>query len=138
MSCKDTQNLCNQKHHYARTYNGWFGYYHYITFCPSFFLLDNMDQKIAEIGSELSGGKTEKASDMRYLRTTGQYFFHEMMHTRIADGGKEPHITDGEQAGLSAGWHLSRFPVFRGNSGTGFIQRIARIASCCRESSKDR
>jgi hypothetical protein len=99
MSCKDTKNLCNERGQgtvggYAWTYNGWFGYYHYITFCPPFFSLDNIDQKITEIESELSGGKTEKASDMRYLRTTGQYFLHEMMHTRIADGGKEPHITD--------------------------------------------
>jgi hypothetical protein len=99
MSCKDTHNRCNEKGQgtvggYAWTYNGWFGYYHYITFCPPFFSLDNLDQKITEIESDLSSGKTDKASDMRYLRTTGQYFLHEMMHTRIADGGKEPHITD--------------------------------------------
>ncbi|KAJ5577638.1 uncharacterized protein N7459_006602 [Penicillium hispanicum] len=99
MSCKDTKDLCKQRHQgtvggYAWTYNGWFGYYHYITFCPPFFSIDNMDQKLTEIESELSSGKTDKASDMRYLRTTGQFFLHEMMHTRIADGGKEPHITD--------------------------------------------
>jgi len=31
---------------------------------------------------------------MTWLRTTGQFFLHEMMHTRIADGGVEPHIID--------------------------------------------
>ncbi|PMD53955.1 uncharacterized protein K444DRAFT_699591 [Hyaloscypha bicolor E] len=34
------------------------------------------------------------ATDMTWLQNTGQFFLHELMHTRIANGADEPHITD--------------------------------------------
>jgi hypothetical protein len=40
---------------------------------------------------------------MTWLRTTGQFFLHEMMHTRIADGGVEPHIIDEYVVAIPAG-----------------------------------
>ena len=99
-SCKDTKGLCGRTIEgksvggYAWTYNGWFAYYHYITLCPTFFTLETLSDKVEEIEADLASGKTEKASDMRYLSNTGQFFLHEMMHTRVADGGVEPHIID--------------------------------------------
>lgn len=100
VSCKDTKNICSKEiggksvGGYAWTYDGWFGYYHYITLCPPFFSLDSMNTKLADVEKDLSSHSTRSASDMQYLKTTGQFFLHEMMHTRVADGGKEPHIVD--------------------------------------------
>ena len=57
-------------------------YYHCLmTFCPPFFSLDHLDTMF-----------TRSARD--YLKTTGQLCLHEMMHTRVADGGKVPHLID--------------------------------------------
>lgn len=38
-------------------------------------------------------------------------------------------LASGGQVSLPAGWHLSRFPVSTGDSGTRFSPRIARMAS---------
>jgi hypothetical protein len=100
MSCKDTKNYCGKKIDnkavggYAWTYSGWFGYYHYITLCPTFFTLETLDTKLQQVESDLASGSTKTATDMTWLRTTGQFFLHEIMHTRLADGGVEPHIID--------------------------------------------
>ena len=108
-SCKDTKNLCNLQIDgkgvggYAWTYDGWWAYYHYITLCPPFFSLDSLSDKLDEIEGDLASGSTTKASDMRYLKSTGQFFLHEMMHTRIADGGVEPHIIDEYVVPIPAG-----------------------------------
>lgn len=108
-SCKDTKNLCKLKINgkavagYAWTYNGWWAYYHYITLCPPFFTLDSLSKKIGEIEEDLASGSTTKAGDMRYLRSTGQFFLLEMMHTRIADGRVEPHIIDEYVVPIPAG-----------------------------------
>lgn len=86
VSCKDTKNYCNVRKDgktvggYAWTYKGWFGYYYYVTLCPAFFSLDSLDQKFEEIEKKLADGFTKEASDARYLRSTGQFFLHEMMH----------------------------------------------------------
>ena len=99
-SCKDTKNLCNKSiggkavGGYAWTYSGWVYYYHYITLCPPFFTMESLSTKINDVEQELARGETTMATDMRYLSNTGQLFLHEMMHTRIADGGVEPHIID--------------------------------------------
>lgn len=100
VSCKDTKGYCGRTVEgkgvggYAWTYSGYTGYYQYITLCPVFFGLDTLDTKINEVEQELAKVSTTMAKDMTWLRSTGQYFLHEMMHTRIADGGVEPHITD--------------------------------------------
>lgn len=100
MSCKDTKNYCGKTitgkgvGGYAWTYKGWFFGYHYITFCPLFFTLPSLNEKIDEIEDDLTKGRTDRARDMEWLKSTGQFFLHEMMHTRIADGGEEPHIID--------------------------------------------
>jgi hypothetical protein len=100
VSCKDTKSLCGKMIDgkavggYAWTYNGWLAYYHYITLCPPFFGLDTLDTKIGEVEKDLASGSTKLASDMTWLKSTGQFFLHEMMHTRVADGGVEPHIID--------------------------------------------
>ncbi|KAL9098006.1 MAG: hypothetical protein Q9163_006243 [Psora crenata] len=79
VSCKDTKNLCGQ------TING--------KACPSFFTLDTLDKKLNDVEQELGSGSKRIATDMTWLRSTGQFFLHEMMHTRIASGD-EPHIID--------------------------------------------
>lgn len=100
LSCKDTHNECNKVIDgkavggYGWTDNGWFGYYHYITLCPTFFTADSLDTKLSQVEEELNRGVTDKASNMDWLRSTGELLLHEMMHTRIADGGIEPHIGD--------------------------------------------
>ena len=100
LSCADPKKICGKVYQgnaiggYTETVNGWFGYYHYITFCPPFFTIDTLSDKINDIEQDLAGGNTNTASDMTWLRTTGQYFLHELMHTRVADGGVEPHIND--------------------------------------------
>jgi hypothetical protein len=99
VSCKDTKNLCGRKIDgkavggYAWTYSGWVYYYHYITLCPAFFSLDTLDKKLNDVEQELGSGSKRMATDMTWLRSTGQFFLHEMMHTRIASGN-EPHIID--------------------------------------------
>lgn len=108
ISCKDTENLCGKPQEgkavggYARTDSGWFGYYHYITLCDTFFTVDSMDTKITEIEDDLRSGSKTKAGDMRYLKTTGQFLLHEMMHLRVANGADEPHIVD-EYIGVKHG-----------------------------------
>jgi hypothetical protein len=100
VSCKDTKKQCNQMiagkgvGGYAWTYSGWVYYYHYITLCPLFFSLDTLDTKIADVERDLASGSTKFATDMTWLQNTGQFFLHELMHTRIANGADEPHITD--------------------------------------------
>ena len=108
-SCKDTKKLCDLKIDgkgvggYAWTKDGWLAYYHYITLCPPFFTIDSLSDKLGEIEQDLASGSTTKAGDMRYLSSTGQFFLHEMMHTRIADGGVEPHIIDEYVVPIPAG-----------------------------------
>ena len=99
VSCKDTDNICGQKIDgkavggYAWTYEGWLYNYYYITLCPTFFTLDTLDKKLNDVEQELGRGNKRMATDMTWLRSTGQFFLHEMMHTKIANGG-EPHIID--------------------------------------------
>lgn len=108
-SCKDTKNLCNLQiggksvGGYAWTKNGWFAYYHYITLCRPFFTLESLGDKLGEIQQDISSGSSKKASDMNWLKSTGQFLLHEIMHTRIADGGVEPHIIDEYVAPIPAG-----------------------------------
>jgi len=86
LSCKDTKNWCPiQKDGksvggYAWTYNGWFGYYHYITMCAPFFRSDDLEYKIKQIEDELAKGETKMASKAEWQKNTGQMFLHEMMH----------------------------------------------------------
>lgn len=100
VSCTDTQNRCNEDHGdlavggYAWTYSGWLYYYHHITLCKPFFTLESLNDKIDDVENALRSGNTRYATDMTWLRTTGQYFLHEMMHLRVTDGGEEPHIGD--------------------------------------------
>ena len=100
VSCKDTKGFCGKKiggkgvGGYAWTYSGWTAYYNYITLCPPFFLLDTLATQLENVEKDLASGSTKLASDMTWLTSTGQFFLHEIMHTRIADGGVEPHITD--------------------------------------------
>lgn len=100
VSCKDTKGLCGRKIEgkavggYAWTYSGWASYYYYITLCPTFFELETLNTKINVVEQELASGSTRMAKDMTWLTSSGQFLLHEMMHTRIADGGVEPHIID--------------------------------------------
>jgi hypothetical protein len=93
-SCKDTKTQCNIKIDgkavggYAWTYSGWFGYYHYITLCTTFFTIDTLDTQLQQREAELAAGGTSKVTDMRYLKSTGQFFLHEMMHTQLVG---QPH-----------------------------------------------
>ena len=109
VSCKDTKNICGKKiggkgvGGYAWTYSGWFYYYHYITLCPPFFTIDSLSTKINTVEQDLASGSTKMAKDMTWLSSTGQFFLHEMMHTRIANGSEEPHIIDEYVAPIPAG-----------------------------------
>jgi hypothetical protein len=101
VSCQDTKNQCGRLIDrkavggYGWSAQGWLGYwYHYITLCPPFFSLETLDTKLNDVEQELANGVTRMAKDMTWLRTTGQFLLHEMMHTRLADGGVEPHIND--------------------------------------------
>jgi hypothetical protein len=100
VSCKDTKKQCNQMiagkgvGGYAWTYSGWVYYYHYITLCPLFFSPDTLDTKIADVERDVASGSTKFATDMTWLQNTGQFFLHELMHTRIANGADELHITN--------------------------------------------
>ena len=103
VSCNDKDKLCPTKipgspqkgvGGYAWTYSGWWGYYHYITLCPTFFTMDTLATKLNQVEQDLAKGSTKMAKDMDWLKSSGQLFLHEMMHTRIADGGYEPHIND--------------------------------------------
>ena len=100
ISCKDIKNYCGKKSEDSKTIgdygwidNGWWGYYHYITLCPSFFTVDNLTEQIEKIEKELSRGEKKMATDMRYLQTTGQYFLHELTHTRLVYDD-QPEIID--------------------------------------------
>lgn len=46
--------------------------------------------------SQVDAKNFDKASNMDWLKTSGQFFLHEMMHTRLATGADsvEPHIID--------------------------------------------
>jgi hypothetical protein len=107
VSCKDTKNLCNKKIDnkavggYAWTKRWVFDYY-YITLCPVFFQLDTLASKFEAVQQDIASGSTKMASDMVWLRTTGQFFLHEMMHTRLASGD-EPSIIDEYVAPIPSG-----------------------------------
>ena len=109
ISCQDTKSLCGKKIDgkavggYAWTYSGWVSYYHYITLCSTFFTLDSLATKINDVEQELANGGTRMVKDMTWLRSTGQFFLHEMMHTRAVDGDVEPHIVDEYVAPISDG-----------------------------------
>jgi hypothetical protein len=100
ISCQDTQNKCGAAAGgkavggYGWSAPGWFAWYHYITLCPPFFTVDTLDTKTNEVAQQLANGDTSWAKDIRWLKTTGQYFLHEMMHTRLATAGVEPEIID--------------------------------------------
>ena len=108
-SCTDTKNWCGKMIDgkavggYAWTYNGWWAYYTYITLCPTFFTLDTLSSKINDVEQDLASGSTKMAKDMTWLRSTGQFFLHEMMNTRNAYGGVEPHIIDEYVAPIPSG-----------------------------------
>lgn len=101
VSCTDTKKQCGRRvgdnksvGGYAWTYSGWRAYYYYITLCPPFFTIDSLNHKMDDVRDALQRGDTRYATDMNWLRTTAQYFLHEMMHLRIANGKSEPHIGD--------------------------------------------
>ncbi|MCJ1297317.1 hypothetical protein MMC08_000103 [Hypocenomyce scalaris] len=116
-SCQDTKNWCNVKKDgkaisgYAWTINGWFRYYHYITLCPAFFTLDSLATQLETHEEELAHGDTSKVVDMQYLKSTGQFFLHEMMHTQLVG---QPHIIDErvQQDGLGP-WAYSPLLVYK-------------------------
>ncbi|KAF2850713.1 hypothetical protein T440DRAFT_396568 [Plenodomus tracheiphilus IPT5] len=97
LSCRDTKSYCSiQKDGksvggYAWTYNGWFGYYYYITMCAPFFQTDDLMGKIDLIEKEMAEGNPQKAQEAVWQKSTGQMFLHEMMHL---DSVGTPHITD--------------------------------------------
>ena len=43
------------------------------------------------------------AKDMTWLQNIGQFFLHELMHTRHVNGSVEPHIVDENVAPIAAG-----------------------------------
>ena len=97
VSCTDTKGYCPRTIDskgvggYAWSYTGWFGYeYYYITLCPIFFGLDDLNDRFADVENDISNGRTNTASDMAWLKSTGQFFLHEMMHLNLVSG-KEPH-----------------------------------------------
>ena len=100
ISCQDTQNKCGAAAvgkavgGYGWSAPGWFAWYHYITLCPPFFTVDTLDTKTNEFEHQMANGYTSLAKDIRWLKTSGQYFLHEMMHTRLATAGVEPEIID--------------------------------------------
>ncbi|KAH0350013.1 hypothetical protein KCU81_g2830, partial [Aureobasidium melanogenum] len=124
MSCKDPKNKCSMDMRgktiggYAWSVNGWFGWYNYIAFCPPFFTLDDLGEKLNLVEQGLASGNTKYARDMNWLGTTGSYFLHEMMHTRIATGGIEPDILD-QQLKTDPKAHSK--PVY----GPGLVARLA-------------
>jgi hypothetical protein len=73
LSCKDTKNLCQRKSGekavggYAWTKNGWFGYYYYITLCPTYFTIDSLLTKLEQVNDELDRGKTDMATNLTGL-----------------------------------------------------------------------
>jgi len=101
VSCQDTKNYCKKKAGlgskviggYGWSHHGLFGWYHYITVCPPLLTLSTMDEKLQEISEDLAKGDTRKASNMDYLKNSGQFFLHEMMHTRLVYN-EEPEIID--------------------------------------------
>lgn len=99
-SCNDLENVCKKRSQgkvpggYGWTSSGFWGYYHYITLCEPFFTTATLDEVLERTEKDLASHSTRMATDMSWLRSTGSMFLHEMMHTRIADGGKEPHIKD--------------------------------------------
>jgi hypothetical protein len=111
VSCQDTKNQCGRTvqgkavgGYGWSAKEGWFGYtYHYITLCPPFFTLETLATKLNQVTEELGRGVTRMATDMAWLRTTGQYFLHEMMHTNLATGGVEPDILD-QTINPNGGW----------------------------------
>ncbi|KAF2432275.1 hypothetical protein EJ08DRAFT_711039 [Tothia fuscella] len=99
VSCVDSKNYCKKRLEgkavggYAWTTSGWWAYYHYITMCEVFYAQDTLYEKIAEVERDLAKGDTLQATDMRYLSTAGQFFLHEMTHTRLVYD-TEPEIID--------------------------------------------
>lgn len=100
LSCKDPKNWCHKRKGnksiggYAWTVEGWLAWYHHIAICPPFFKLDNLAEKLNFVERGLASGNTKYARQMKWLSTSGSYFLHEMMHTRIATAGIEPQIED--------------------------------------------
>ena len=99
VSFKDTKNLYKLKIDgkavggYTWIYSGWFGYYHNIILCPTSFTIDTLVTKLEQVEEELSRGITKMASDMSWLNNQGQFFLHEMIHTRLVYDN-EPEIID--------------------------------------------
>lgn len=66
---------------YAWTYSGYFGYqYYYITLCPVFFTLSNLEEKTIEIENAMQRGELRYAQEGEWQKNSGQFFLHEMMH----------------------------------------------------------
>jgi len=57
-------------------------------YAPAFFTVDTLDTQLQQREAELAAGDTSKVTDMRYLKSTGQFFLHEMMHTQLVG---QPH-----------------------------------------------
>jgi hypothetical protein len=82
------------------------------------------------VEAELATGVTTMARDMTWLMTSGQFFLHEIMHTRIANGKDEPHIIDewvvrpdgnsakGDHVAYGAKW-VHKLAQFKLNQGGG-------------------
>lgn len=96
VTCADPANKCKTNVGGGKAVGGfteskqnWFGYwYHYITFCPAFFTADSLTMREHDAMNDDS-----HARQMAWLRNNGQYFLHELMHTRMAYY-PEPKIID--------------------------------------------
>lgn len=54
--------------------------YHYITLCPSFHSIDQLDKVMDWIEETVQRGDPHYAQDPYWLTNRGQFFLHEMMH----------------------------------------------------------
>lgn len=91
MSCNDTSKdkVCGSKRDnksvggYASTYKGWTGWYNYITLCPAWFQLDDLETKMLFVEDELQKGNPKYAQEAQWQKSQGQFFLHEMMHLDV-------------------------------------------------------
>lgn len=91
MSCKDTSKdqICGSKRDnksvggYASTYKGWTGWYNYITLCPAWFQLEDLETKMLFVEDELQKGNPKYAQEAQWQKSQGQFFLHEMMHLDV-------------------------------------------------------
>lgn len=76
---------------YAWTYRTIFGYeYSYINFCPVFYRLQSLGDKVKAVGDNKEKGDGTWAGLAPWQKNMGLFFLHEMMHLNITSGD-EPH-----------------------------------------------